>query len=78
MANTYKHLVYIGSNTLWLELTAHTEIVQYEIFGIAEPLPVEMNVSEQSARSLSPSELESLKMLVDIDTSTKQQHHCLL
>ena len=66
------HLVYIGSNA-YAELTAHTEIVQYKIFGIAEPLPVEMNVSEQSASSLSPSELESLKMLVDIDTPTKQQ-----
>ena len=64
--------MYIESNTC-AELTAHTEIVQYQIFGIAEPLPVEMNVSEQSASSLSPSELESLKMLVDIDTSTKQQ-----
>ena len=66
------HLVYIGSSA-YAELTAPTEIVQYQIFGIAEPLPVEMNVSEQSASSLSPSELESLKMLVDIDTPTKQQ-----
>ena len=66
------HLVYIGSNA-YAELTACTEIVQYEIFGIAEPLLVEMNMSEQSASSLSASELESLKMLVDIDTPTKQQ-----
>ena len=63
------HLVYIGSNA-YAELTAYTEIVQYEIFGIAKPLLVEMNVSEQSASSLSSSELESLKMLVDIDTPT--------
>ena len=66
------HLVYIGSNA-YAELTARTEIVQYEIFGIADPLPVEMNMSEQFASSLSPSELEFLKMLVDIDTPTKQQ-----
>ena len=64
--------MHIGSN-VYAELTAHTEIVQYKIFGIAEPILVKMNVSEQSASSLSPSELESLKMLVDINTPTKQQ-----
>ena len=64
--------MHIGSNA-YAELTPCMEIVQYKIFGIAEPLPVEMNMSEQSASSLSPSELESLKMLVDIDTPTKQQ-----
>ena len=38
------HLLYLGSG-VYAELEACTEIIQYEIFGVAEPLPIEVNVN---------------------------------
>ena len=66
------HLLYLGS-IVYAELEAPTEIVQYEIFGVAEPLPIEVNVNEPAVGTLSPSELNTLNNLIEANTHSDCQ-----
>ena len=66
------HLLYLRSSA-YTELEAHTEIIQYEIFGVAEPLPIEVNVNEPAVRTLSPSELNTLNKLSEANTNSDRQ-----
>ena len=50
------HLLYLGSS-VYAELEACTEIIQYKIFGVTEPLPIELNVNKPAVGTLSPSEI---------------------
>ena len=66
------HLLYLRSN-VYAELEAHTEIIQYKIFGEAEPLPIEVNVNEPAVGTLSPSELNTLNNLIEANTHSDCQ-----
>ena len=66
------HLLYLGSG-VYAELEARTEIIQYEIFGVAEPLPIEVNVNKPAVGTLSPSELDTLNKLSEANTHSDCQ-----
>ena len=66
------HLLYLRSG-VYAELEARTEIIQYKIFGVAEPLPIEVNVNEPAVGTLSPSELNTLNKLSEANTHSDHQ-----
>ena len=68
----------LGSN-VYAELEACTEIIQYKIFVVAEPLPIEVNVNEPAVGTLSPSELNMLNYLIEAKPILiiRNQHHLL-
>ena len=59
----YLHLLYLGAGT-YAELEAYTQVIQYEIFDVGEPLSMEMNVNEPAIGILSASELSTLNLLI--------------
>ena len=70
-------LLYLRSS-VYAELEAHTEIIQYEIFDVAVPLPIEVNVNEPAGGTLSPSELNTLNNVIEANTHSDRQKPTLL
>ena len=57
------HLLYLGFG-VYAELKARTQVIQYEIFGVPELLPVEVNVNEPAVGTLSVNETDTLQNLI--------------
>ena len=65
------HLLYLGFG-VYAELEARTQVIQYEIFGIPEPLAVEVNVNEPTVGTLLVSEMDTLQNLTGNVTTHNQ------
>ena len=65
------HLIYMGAG-IFTESEARTEFIQYEIFGVSDLLPVEINVNKQSVRTLSAMETNTLILLMSNGTTQHQ------
>ena len=67
----YLHLLDLGAGT-YAELEAHTQVIQYEIFDVGEPLSTEINVNEPAISILSASESSTLNLLISNGTTHSQ------
>ena len=64
--------IYLGSG-VYAELEACTKVIEYKIFGVAEPLPIEVNVNEPAVGTLSPNELNTLNKLSGVNNHPDHQ-----